>query len=38
VAEATGDAPTSQAPMRVHPVHRANMSKRDRADRLQRLG
>jgi len=36
VAEATGDAPTSQAPMRVHPVHRANMSKRDRADRDQR--
>ncbi len=27
VAEATGEAETSQAPMRVHPVHRANLSK-----------
>ena len=26
VAEATGDAPSSQAPMRVHAVHRANLA------------
>jgi len=26
VAEATGDAPSSTAPMRVHPVHRANLA------------
>ena len=26
VAEAMGDAPSSQAPMRVHPVHRANLA------------
>ena len=26
VAEATGDAPPSTAPMRVHPVHRANLA------------
>ena len=34
VAEATGAAEPSQAPLRVHPVHRANMSKRARSDRL----
>jgi ATP-dependent Lhr-like helicase len=33
IAEATGDAPTSDAPMRVHPVHRANISKQVRADK-----
>ena len=33
VAEATGDAPSSDAPMRVHPVHRANLSKMTRRDR-----
>jgi len=26
VAEATGDAEPSQAPMRVHPIHRANLA------------
>ena len=33
VAEATGDAQSSQAPMRVHPVHRANLTKMTRRDR-----
>ena len=33
VAEATGTAETSQEPMRVHPVHRANLTKMIRRDR-----
>ncbi len=33
VAEATGQAETSQMPMRVHPVHKANLSKMIRRDR-----
>ena len=33
VAEATGTAESSQAPMRVHPVHRANLTKMVRRDR-----
>ena len=33
VAEATGLAQTSQEPMRVHPVHRANLTKMVRRDR-----
>ena len=33
VAEATGSAPSSQEPMRVHPVHRANLTKMIRRDR-----
>ena len=33
VAEATGEAEPSQAPMRVHPVHRANLTKMVRRDR-----
>ena len=33
VAEATGEAEPSQAPMRIHPVHRANFSKRAKNDR-----
>jgi ATP-dependent Lhr-like helicase len=33
VAEATGLAQTSQEPMRVHPVHRANLTKMGRRDR-----
>ena len=33
VAEATGEAEPSQAPMRVHPVHRANLAKMTRRDR-----
>ncbi len=35
VAEATGEAPTSQEPMRVHPVHRANLTKMVRRDRAR---
>ena len=38
VAEATGEAETSQAPMRVHPVHRANLAKLTRRDRPQLPG
>jgi ATP-dependent Lhr-like helicase len=34
IAEATGAAEPSQAPIRVHPVHRANMAKRARAAKL----
>ena len=33
VAEATGEAEPSQEPMRVHPVHRANLTKMIRRDR-----
>ncbi len=33
IAEATGAVETSQAPMRVHPVHRANLTKLIRRDR-----
>ncbi len=33
VAEATGEAEPSQAPMRVHPVHRANLAIMTRRDR-----
>ena len=33
IAEATGVAETSQEPMRVHPVHRANLTKMVRRDR-----
>ncbi len=33
IAEATGETETSQAPMRVHPVHRANLTKITRRDR-----
>ena len=33
IAEATGRAEPSQAPMRVHPVHRANLAKLSRRDR-----
>ncbi len=33
IAEATGDAEPSQEPMRVHPVHRANLTKMVRRDR-----
>jgi ATP-dependent Lhr-like helicase len=33
IAEATGETETSQAPMRVHPVHRANLNKMTRRDR-----
>ena len=33
IAEATGKADPSQAPMRVHPVHRANLAKMARRDR-----
>jgi ATP-dependent Lhr-like helicase len=33
IAEATGETETSQAPMRVHPVHRANLTKMTRRDR-----
>jgi len=36
VAEATGDAPSSTAPMRVHPVHRANLAILQRKPRNQR--
>ncbi len=35
VAEATGTMETSQAPMRVHPVHRANLTKMVRRDRAK---
>ena len=35
VAEATGQAETSQAPMRVHPVHRANLALLQRKGRFQ---
>ncbi len=33
IAEATGEAEPSQAPLRVHPVHRANLAKMTRRDR-----
>ena len=36
VAEATGDAPSSTAPMRVHMVHRANLAILQRKPRNQR--
>ena len=36
VAEATGDLPTSQKPMRVHPVHRSNLATLQRKPRNQR--
>ena len=36
VAEATGDAPSSTAPMRVHPVHRANLAILQRKPHRQR--
>ncbi len=35
VAEASGAAESSQAPMRVHPVHRANLTKMVRRDRAR---
>ena len=35
VAEATGERPTSQEPMRVHPVHRANLAVLQRKGRGQ---
>ncbi len=35
VAEATGTAEPSEAPMRVHPVHRANLTKMVRRDRAK---
>ena len=35
IAEATGEAEPSQAPMRVHPVHRANLTKMVRRDRTR---
>ena len=38
IAEATGDAQTSQVPMRVHPVHRANLAKLTRRERPQLPG
>ena len=36
VAEATGTLPTSEAPMRVHPVHRSNLAILQRKPRNQR--
>ena len=36
VAEATGEAASSEAPMRVHPVHRANLAVMTRRDRARK--